>query len=300
MDAPAVGDGRPRRAVSATPTDRCDREQRRRSLSGDAHHRHRPTRGSPMGAFAAIGAWPGVLGELTAGRDLDADVSRGPRWSGCSPVTPPTRRSRRSSSGCASRARRRDEVVGLVAAMLAVAAPLELDDPDVDGRHRRHRRLDRPVRQGVQRLDDGVDRRRRRRRDGVQARQPQGLVDLRVDRPARGARCRGRARRPRRRRVRRARRVSGSPSPACSTRRCATSRRCGAELGIPTVFNVLGPLSHPGRVGRQVLGVSDPRLDGPGARGAAAAGPDPCVDRPRRGRPRRADHHRRDPCGRAA
>jgi anthranilate phosphoribosyltransferase len=26
------------------------------------------------------------------------------------------------------------------------------------------------------------------------------------------------------------------------------------------VFNVLGPLSHPGRVGRQVLGVSDPRL----------------------------------------
>jgi anthranilate phosphoribosyltransferase len=32
------------------------------------------------------------------------------------------------------------------------------------------------------------------------------------------------------------------------------------ELGIPTVFNVLGPLSHPGRVGRQVLGVADPRL----------------------------------------
>lgn len=33
-----------------------------------------------------------------------------------------------------------------------------------------------------------------------------------------------------------------------------------AELGIPTVFNVLGPLSHPGRVRRQVLGVGDPRL----------------------------------------
>ncbi len=33
-----------------------------------------------------------------------------------------------------------------------------------------------------------------------------------------------------------------------------------AELGIPTVFNVLGPLSHPGRVKRQVLGVGDPRL----------------------------------------
>jgi anthranilate phosphoribosyltransferase len=33
-----------------------------------------------------------------------------------------------------------------------------------------------------------------------------------------------------------------------------------AELGIPTVFNVLGPLAHPGRVTRQVVGTSDPDL----------------------------------------
>lgn len=33
-----------------------------------------------------------------------------------------------------------------------------------------------------------------------------------------------------------------------------------AELGVPTVFNVLGPLSHPGRVDRQVIGVGDGRL----------------------------------------
>lgn len=32
-----------------------------------------------------------------------------------------------------------------------------------------------------------------------------------------------------------------------------------AELGVPTVFNLLGPLSHPGRVSRQVIGVGDPR-----------------------------------------
>ncbi len=31
-----------------------------------------------------------------------------------------------------------------------------------------------------------------------------------------------------------------------------------AELGVPTVFNLLGPLSHPGRVTRQVVGVADP------------------------------------------
>jgi anthranilate phosphoribosyltransferase len=33
-----------------------------------------------------------------------------------------------------------------------------------------------------------------------------------------------------------------------------------AELGIPTVFNLLGPLSHPGRVRRQVIGVGDARV----------------------------------------
>ena len=33
-----------------------------------------------------------------------------------------------------------------------------------------------------------------------------------------------------------------------------------AELGIPTIFNVLGPMSHPGGVTRQVIGVADPSL----------------------------------------
>ncbi len=33
-----------------------------------------------------------------------------------------------------------------------------------------------------------------------------------------------------------------------------------AELGIPTVFNLLGPLSHPARIRRQVIGVGDARV----------------------------------------
>jgi anthranilate phosphoribosyltransferase len=33
-----------------------------------------------------------------------------------------------------------------------------------------------------------------------------------------------------------------------------------ADIGVPTVFNVLGPLAHPGHVRRQVIGVSDPAM----------------------------------------
>jgi anthranilate phosphoribosyltransferase len=33
-----------------------------------------------------------------------------------------------------------------------------------------------------------------------------------------------------------------------------------AEIGVPTVFNVLGPLAHPGHVRRQVIGVPDPAM----------------------------------------
>ena len=45
-----------------------------------------------------------------------------------------------------------------------------------------------------------------------------------------------------------------------------------ADLGVPTVFNVLGPLSHPGRVTRQVVGVSDGTLAEPMAQVLRANG----------------------------
>jgi anthranilate phosphoribosyltransferase len=42
-----------------------------------------------------------------------------------------------------------------------------------------------------------------------------------------------------------------------SFRFAAPSRR---EIGIPTVFNLLGPMANPGRVKRQVIGVADPAV----------------------------------------
>jgi anthranilate phosphoribosyltransferase len=46
-----------------------------------------------------------------------------------------------------------------------------------------------------------------------------------------------------------------APSFHPAFRFAAPSRR---EIGIPTVFNLLGPMANPGRVQRQVIGVADP------------------------------------------
>lgn len=35
------------------------------------------------------------------------------------------------------------------------------------------------------------------------------------------------------------------------------------EIGVPTAFNLLGPMANPGRVGRQVIGVAEPRFADP-------------------------------------
>jgi anthranilate phosphoribosyltransferase len=48
-----------------------------------------------------------------------------------------------------------------------------------------------------------------------------------------------------------------APSFHPAFRFAAASRR---EIGIPTVFNVLGPMANPGRVRRQVIGVANPAV----------------------------------------
>ena len=92
-----------------------------------------------------------------------------------------------------------------------------------------------------------ADRRRRGRRDRGEARQPRRLVAVRVGRPPRGAGREGRAAARRRRRGACARRGIGfmfAPVFHAAMAHAAVPRR---EMGIPTVFNFLGPLTNPAR-----------------------------------------------------
>lgn len=58
--------------------------------------------------------------------------------------------------------------------------------------------------------------------------------------------------------MRRARWAWGSVWLPCITRRSGSRHRSRREIGIPTVFNLLGPMANPARVRRQVIGVANP------------------------------------------
>jgi anthranilate phosphoribosyltransferase len=211
-----------------------------------------------MGAFAARGAWPGVLGELTAGRDLDAEVTR----TALERVLAGDATDAQIAAfivGLRIKGETPDEVVGLIDAMLAVSAPLDLDDPEstVDivgtggstalaGKAFNVSTMASIVAAGAGATVCKHGNRKASSTSGSTDLLEALGVEVELDGPGVAA-C-----------VREAgvgfafARVFHP-----SMRHVAPVR---AELGIPTVFNVLGPLSHPGRVGRQVLGVADPRL----------------------------------------
>jgi len=211
-----------------------------------------------MGAFAAVGAWPGVLRELTDGRDLDADVTRGAL--------------ERILDGDATDAQIAafivalrikgesvDEVVGLVTAMLDAASPLPLDDPSATidivgtggstalaGKAFNVSTMASIVAAGAGAVVCKHGNRRASSTSGsTDLLEALGVeVELDGDGVATCVREAGVG-------------FAFAKMFHPSMRHAAPVR---AELGIPTVFNVLGPLSHPGRVERQVIGVSDPRL----------------------------------------
>ncbi len=211
-----------------------------------------------MGAFAAAGAWPGVLRHLLDGRDLDAATCRSALERILVGEATPAQV---AAFVVALRAKGEvaDEVVGLVDAMLDAAAPLVLEDPDgtVDvvgtggSSALGGRAFNVSTMASVVAAAAGATLCKHGNRAASSTSGSTDLLEalgVEVD-------------------------LDGAGVVACvreagvgfafarmvhpAMRHVAPVR---AELGIPTVFNVLGPLSHPGRVRRQVLGVADLRL----------------------------------------
>lgn len=227
-----------------------------------------------MGAFAAVGAWPGVLGELTAGRDLDAAVTAGALERVLAGEATPAQIAA-FIVGLRIKGETAEEVDGLVRSMLEVAAPLELHDPDstIDlvgtggSSALGGRAFNVSTMAAVVAAAAGATVCKHGNRRASSASGSTDLLEalgVEVDLDGVGvAAC-----------------VSEAGVGFAFARVFHPAMRHVApvrtELGIPTVFNVLGPLAHPGRVGRQVVGVADPRLldlvpDVLGRRGAVHA-----------------------------
>jgi anthranilate phosphoribosyltransferase len=211
-----------------------------------------------MGAFAEIGAWPGVLRSLCAREPLEAQVCRG----ALERILDGEATQAQISAfivGLRIKGETPEEVSGLVDAMLDAAAPLVLPDPagtvDIVGTGGsaalRGRAFNVSTMASLVAAAAGATVCKHGNR---KASSTSGSTDLlealgvEVDLDGPGvARC-----------------VEEAGVGFAFARMFHPAMRHAApvraELGVPTVFNVLGPLSHPGRVGRQVLGVADPTL----------------------------------------
>ena len=84
--------------------------------------------------------------------------------------------------------------------------------------------------------------------------------------------------------------ASGSASRRSSTRRYRYAGAARREIGVPTVFNLLGPLTNPASPRAGLIGCAFGDLAEVMA-GVFAAAPLQCAGGARRRRPRRADHH---------
>jgi len=206
-------------------------------------------------AFAARGGWPAVLGALFTGHDLssyDASLALGEVLAGA--ATP----AQIASFITALRIKGEtiDEMTGLVQAMLANAEPLPIPRPqdvvDTCGTGGdRSRSINVSTIAALVVAGAGA---RVCKHGGRAATSAAGSADVLealgvvIDLgPAGVARC-----------------IEEVGIGFCFAPRFHPAMRFAIpvrrELGVPTVFNFLGPLANPARAGRQVVGVSDPAM----------------------------------------
>jgi anthranilate phosphoribosyltransferase len=209
-----------------------------------------------MSGFDEGTGWPGVLGELVAGRDLTADQAGAALTEVLDGRATPAQ-----TAAFIVALRMKGETVeelrGMVEAMLAAAGPIELPDGAIDivgtggSARRRVQALNVSTTACFVAAGAGAIVCKHGNR---QASSTSGSFDLLealgvgIDLDGAGVvRC-----------------VSEAGIGFCFARAFHPAMRYAApvraELGVPTVFNILGPLSHPGRVLRQVIGVADPSL----------------------------------------
>jgi anthranilate phosphoribosyltransferase len=209
-----------------------------------------------MTTLADMGGWPAILGALTSPRDLSADESGAAMADILDGAATPAQIAA-FIVALRMKGEAVDEVVGMVDAMLAASAPLDLPDGTIDivgtggTPRRRTSALNVSTMASIVAAGAGAKVCKHGNR---RASSTSGAFDL-LEALGVGIELDGAA-------VRRC--VEQAGVGFCFARSFHPAMRHAApvraELGVPTVFNLLGPLSHPGRVTRQVIGVADPRL----------------------------------------
>ena len=209
-----------------------------------------------MAAVDVHGGWPAVLSELIAGQDLDREVAA----AALQTILAGDATDAEIAAfivGLRHKGESIEELVGLVDAMLGAAAPLDLPPDVIDivgvggALTRRSHALNVSTMACFVAAGAGA---LVCKHGNVRASSTSGSFDLldelgiTIDLDGRGVR-----------------RCLDEAGVAFAFARAfhPAMRHAAAvrtQLGVPTVFNVLGPLSHPGRVQRQVIGVSDRSL----------------------------------------
>ena len=242
-----------------------------RALAGWRRHGGRPAGNFLAMTLADLGGWPAVLGAVTRRVDLPAASAA----AAMTEILEGRATSGQIAAFCIAlrmKGETVEELTGLLGAMFEHVTPVVVDEPGRPGRHVRHRR--RPQLHH-QRLHPGGHGGGRRRRPGVQARQPGPVVEMRVGRPAGGAR---RGRRPRAGGRGRLRRRGGDglllrpPLPP----RHAPRRAHPAGAGRADRLQLPRPPGQPGPGAAAVAGRGRPRHGGADAGVLQARGPSGC------------------------